>query len=421
MGRLLTFTPGGKPPMIKSISYRPGSLLLGTSSSQIFELTLPNLESNVHSDILNVDGSHLTIVMQGHCSSRSLNTCSSDRNCHHEAWGLAMHPSSHQYVSCGDDGTLRVWDIDHRTCVSLRTLPCASRCAAYTPDGLWFAVGCTDGSVHVLNSSTLAEVALAKYRTAGINEVKFSPDGSTLAVACHITIDMYSVEEGSGNLKRKGVCKGHEGSVSHFDWSADGKHMQSTSVTGELLFWDILESPPPSGHPLIKPSKVCDADWRSISCVLGWSVQGIMPADGSVTDIHCCEAAHGGSVIAAGVFTDVRLFHYPCVYETFETSRHRAHGKNAINIRWSCDDEYVVSTGGADLTICQWRHVETPKHAETLDGNTNTVSAEHIAFEGRVEAAIYIQRSYRRHKVHKELAELADRRAWLLRTLNEPV
>jgi len=31
-----------------------------------------------------------------------------------ELWGLAMHPIDQKYATCGDDKTLRIWDIKKR-------------------------------------------------------------------------------------------------------------------------------------------------------------------------------------------------------------------------------------------------------------------------------------------------------------------
>lgn len=61
-------------------------------------------------------------------------------------------------------------------------------------------------------------------------DVRWSPDGQRLAVASNDNfIDIYD-HDGKG-LKPKVTCKGHSSFVTHVDWSADGKFLQSTSGT----------------------------------------------------------------------------------------------------------------------------------------------------------------------------------------------
>ena len=84
-------------------------------------------------------------------------------------------------------------------------------------------------------------------------------------------------------------------------------------------------------------------------------------------------------------------------------------------MRWSCSDDVLLSVGGADLSICQWRHGKKPRKP---DGNTTTESTDQIEFEGRVDAAKRIQRAFRQRKVRQELRELEDRRQFLMASLH---
>ena len=45
----------------------------------------------------------VTVVCQGHYVG--------------ELWGLAMHQSKPRFMTCGDDGTARLWDIHDKTCI----------------------------------------------------------------------------------------------------------------------------------------------------------------------------------------------------------------------------------------------------------------------------------------------------------------
>jgi WD40 repeat protein len=62
-------------------------------------------------------------------------------HCADELWGLAVHPIKPRYLTCGDDKTLRVWDIHTLTMVGLAKLDTMARAVAVSPDGQHVAVG----------------------------------------------------------------------------------------------------------------------------------------------------------------------------------------------------------------------------------------------------------------------------------------
>ena len=105
-------------------------------------------------------------------------------------------------------------------------------------------------------------------------------------------------------------------------------------------------------------------------------------------------------------------------------------------VRWTHDDQFVVSAGGGDLTLCVWRvgaaavdelfggvEVEESAGEESAppradDGNERSSSTDRIEFTGRVEAAQRIQGAWRRRVAQVELTSLGpspmDRRLFML-------
>ena len=97
--------------------------------------------------------------------------------------------------------------------------------------------------------------------------------------------------------------------------------------------------------------------WATLSCKFSWQAQGIWPhlyADG--TNINAVERSRSGKLLATGDdFSKIKLFKYPaCVpKQLFNVSK--GHSSHITGIRWSYNDEYMVSIGGLEKSIIQWR------------------------------------------------------------------
>ena len=93
-----------------------------------------------------------------------------------------------------------------------------------------------DGAYVVLSEADLTIIHEARDSKQPISDVKFSPDGATLALSSHDRcIYLYNV----GDFATTAKCRGHKGRIEHLDWSEDSKYLQSTDDAGELLFWEV--------------------------------------------------------------------------------------------------------------------------------------------------------------------------------------
>jgi microtubule-associated protein-like 6 len=54
-------------------------------------------------------------------------------------------------------------------------------------------------------------------------------------------------------------------------------------------------------------------------------------------------------------FSGVKLFNYPCVFDDAPHRRYRGHASYVTCSRFTADDKMVITTGGADKCIFQWR------------------------------------------------------------------
>lgn len=86
-----------------------------------------------------------------------------------------------------------------------------------------------------LFSRDMTEVVHIKDRKEAIHELKYSPDGSHLAVGSNEnSVDVYSVVQ---RYKKVGECIGSSSFITHMDWSTDSKVLQTNDGSGKRLFY----------------------------------------------------------------------------------------------------------------------------------------------------------------------------------------
>ncbi len=86
-------------------------------------------------------------------------------------------------------------------------------------------------------------------------------------------------------------------------------------------------------------------------------MQGIWPPFTDGTDLNATARSHSGHLIAVSDdFGKVRVLRYPCVQEGAKSIELSGHSSHVMNVKWSVADEFLLSCGGNDKTIFQWRH-----------------------------------------------------------------
>ena len=201
-----------------------------------------------------------------------------------------------------------------------------------------------------------------------VEVARFSPDDSLLAVAGHgRVVDIYAVrppddgDESSNGPKWRRVarCIGHSGTVVQLDWSADGQILRSTSADYDVLHWDTR------GRQVLNNQR--DTAWADWTSTLGFEVMGIWAASHSgahgMPDGATINAVHRSPCKRYVVTSDdngaVRLLNYPCVVADAPAQICTGHASFVTGARWSADGQYVVTSGGHDGTLFQWK-VSTP-------------------------------------------------------------
>uniref|UniRef100_A0A3B4WIB2 Echinoderm microtubule-associated protein-like 4 n=1 Tax=Seriola lalandi dorsalis TaxID=1841481 RepID=A0A3B4WIB2_SERLL len=260
------------------------------------------------------------------------------------------------FLTCAQDRLVCLWNsVDHSLQWS-RSVEEHGHCADFHPSGAVVAIGTHSGKWYVLDAETTDLVAIHTDGNEQLSVMRFSVDGSLLAVGSHDNfIYLYTVSERGRKYSRYGKCTGHSSYITHLDWSPDNNFIMSNSGDYEILYWDV-----PNGCKLIRNRSECkDIDWATYTCVLGYHVFGVWPEGSDGTDINALIRSHNRKVIAlADDFCKVHLFAYPCSTPKAPSHKYSAHSSHVTNVSFLYNDSHLVSTGGKDTSIMQWRLVE---------------------------------------------------------------
>uniref|UniRef100_A0A3Q2XC76 EMAP like 4 n=1 Tax=Hippocampus comes TaxID=109280 RepID=A0A3Q2XC76_HIPCM len=273
-----------------------------------------------------------------------------------ELWGLAAHPSKDLFLTCAQDRLVCLWNsTDHKLRWS-RSLEEHGHCADFHPGGRVVVIGTHSGKWFVLDAETTDLVAIHTDGNEQLSVMRFSVDGALLAVGSHDNfIYVYSVADQGRKYSRYGKCSGHSSYITHLDWSPDNNFIMSNSGDYEILYWDV-----PNGCKYIRNRSECkDIDWATYTCVLGYHVFGVWPEGSDGTDINAVIRSHNRKVLAlADDFCKVHLFSYPCATAKAPSHKYSAHSSHVTNVSFLFDDSHLISTGGKDTSILQWRLVD---------------------------------------------------------------
>ena len=314
---------------IRTLDVYNNQLLFGTRASDLF--FVPSI----------TDSSKKAKILTGHYQG--------------ELWGMSCHPSKQQYVTCGDDSTIRLWDISERKALACKQVEDKLRACHYAPNGNMIVVGTMKGKLLLYDGEL--RMQLDEVQTSftkehqWIEELKFSPDSEQIALGAHggpSKVEVYKIVK--NKLKRvKLINAGLTSALLHLDWSADGGLVAVNSRAYELKYVDI------NAGRNAASSSCRDIEWSTWTCKLGFPVQGIFPrADGS--DVNAVCRSNNQSILATGDdYQLVKIFKYPSVKPKSGFKSYKGHSSHVTRVRFSAEDQFLVSTGGNDKTTIIWR------------------------------------------------------------------
>lgn len=268
-----------------------------------------------------------------------------------ELWGLAVHPNQNQFVTCGQDGCVHLWDTLSHSVVWSLDIQDRVQSGCFSPDGSTLIVATVSGRWFGLDSETKTIFIEGAVGNESIDVVKFSPSGQYLALGSHDNnIYVYQVEDSFHKYSRIGRCGGHSSFVTHLDWSAEGPLLRSNSGDLELLFWNASIC-----RQITLPSDLRNVDWDTETCPIGFSVLGIWPEGADGSDVNCCTRSHSRKLLVTGDdWGKIKLFSYPACHLKALCHIYGGHSSHVTSVGFLADDSRLISLGGKDCSILQW-------------------------------------------------------------------
>nr|XP_040054964.1 echinoderm microtubule-associated protein-like 1 isoform X3 [Gasterosteus aculeatus aculeatus] len=271
-----------------------------------------------------------------------------------ELWGLAVHPWKPQFVTCGYDRQVCLWDSSSHQLIWTKNMEDAAQSAGFHPSGAVVAIGTQNGRWLVLDSDSKDLVTVHTDGNEQLSAMRYGPDGNFLAIGSHDNyIYIYAVAESGRKYSRVGKCSGHSSFITHLDWSVDSQYLVSNSGDYEILYWI-----PSVCKQVVSVETTRDIEWATHTCTLGFQVFGLWPDGSDGTDVNAaCRSSDKSLLVTGDDFGKVHLFSYPCSQFRAPSHAYGGHSSHVTNVTFLHDDGYLVSTGGKDMSVMQWRIV----------------------------------------------------------------
>jgi len=336
----------------RAMSYDPASrtVFVGSKTCQIMCLNLKDRKSE--------------ILIDGHDD---------------QVWGLTTcnkEGYEHYYITGGYDGVLKMWDCKARKIIDTYEFDVDGdqkkqivQCI-WSNDGMLVAAGSEDGHVYLFtwfNNKDQELILVAEYEVPvkkgrepeGVSYMRFNEDDSVLAVA-HMDANLYLfniVGGGAGEYKLDPWKPAtHRAAPTHIQWNSDATMIKVLTRDYEVAHWMLEKaSKRLKFYPHIPDPD--DVKWAGDPLVAGWDVEGCYQPEWDGTDLNDVTLSDDGVFLAAGDdFGAVRLFKYPAVSNKPDVhKKYMGHSSFVVGVEFCRNNEYLITCGGNDMAIFQWR------------------------------------------------------------------
>lgn len=324
-------------------------LLLGFRSCEIFEMS--SIEGR---------NAHFSSVVAAHYDVKVMH--------------VTAHPTRPElFCTVGADRSVRVYDIKLHKQIEILHFDTQVKCAAYSADGKWLLVGLgtgvsgaednKEGAFLVLNAKDLSRVHHGRVGALQITDIKTCPNGKTFAVAS-LDGSIYIFDMKTFVVRFN--CRGHRGGIINIDYSVDGMYLRSNCDRGDLVFWDVETG------LIVQFDGMGDVPWHTVSCKFSYEAQMLWTYE-DINYNSICRSHNEKMIVSADSCGFVKIFPNPCNMEKPAFQQAKGHAAEALSVCFTCNDAYLLSTGGLDGCVFQWAVI-----GPELDEEMNQVYNESV-------------------------------------------
>lgn len=269
-------------------------------------------------------------------------------------WSLASHPQVAQFVTGGRDRLLQLWDSLSHSVVWSKDIGEPIQAVQFSNSGDTIIVSGVGGRWMVFDTVTRELLAVYQDGQDVIQTIKFSPDGNLLALGSKDScVYIYQCTKAAHRFSKIGKCSGHSSFISHIDWSKDSTVLRTNSGDYELLYWN-----PTLCRQITTHGTVRNLEWATQSCTVSFETVGIWPENFDGTDINSvCKDGEEQFLVTADDTGKIRLFSYPASQPKSLSHAYRGHSSHVTSVKFMHDGVRLLSAGGMDTSVLQWRVV----------------------------------------------------------------
>ena len=137
--------------------------------------------------------------------------------------------------------------------------------------------------------------------------------------------------------------------------AADGKVVKTLTTRDYKIAHWTLDSDAKTGKFLATQPYPDDTKWADDPLIAVWDTQGLYQKGWDGTDLNDATLTSDGKLIASGDdYGCVRLHNYPAIDQT-ACNEYHGHAEFVVGVEWLRDDSQLITCGGNDMAIFQWK------------------------------------------------------------------